>query len=435
MAGRSIVLVRLLILIVALAASPGAATAQGRTWAGAGLKPMLDRALWRLGALRINASLSLANAGYDTDVYYGYFGESVPDFTLSASIPVQVLCPLGDRAVLELNDSPQYLFYGRTEKERAWNNIFGGGLHIALERLYIHLGGGLENVRQRLSPELDINVRTKADRLNGTLLWQAAEKVSLAALYGYARYDYGEAGLGGYDLSGTQNREERTVDLVTYLQPTARARLFLDGQYAVSIFAEPGSGHRDTRSYGIFGGLSFVKREDEAGPVDPPQGSISLGYKRFDVLDASLSDGWGFVGAVNVSMGIIAKTSVTAFLSRDFVFSVYSDEVFLLSTAFGGGVSRRLSRRSTVSYNATFGRSDYPEGVGSPEDRDYRFTNHLITVNARMARHLTVTFQASLSRRAIGAGGSARNRHFLGLSLVYGFPAGSISAPIRGLSR
>jgi len=66
---------------------------------------MVEEARWHVGALRVNASLSLANAGYETDVYYGYLEEPVPDATFAASLPVQVLLPLGNKAVFELNDS------------------------------------------------------------------------------------------------------------------------------------------------------------------------------------------------------------------------------------------------------------------------------------------------------------------------------------------
>ena len=419
-----------------LVSAPGAALGQGNTWPGTSLAQMVESARWRLDALRINASLSIANAGYDTDIYYGYFGEATPDFTLTASVPVQVLLPISKKAVLELNDAPQYLFYGKTERERAWNNIFSGRFHLALNKVYIQVGGGLSNVRQRLSPELDLNVRQKANSLDGTFLWQTSEKVSLAALYDYARYDYGQAALEGFDLAATLNREESFADLVTYLQLGTKVRLYLDGQYGRYAFTETTSRDRNARSYGAFGGLAFVPQAGEVGPIEPPQGSISLGYEYFDIIDPARIDGSGFVGAVDFSIGLLAKTTARAFFSRDFAFSVYSDGTFYLSTTLGAGLSRRLSRKTTFSYDASFGRSEYaqPAGAGPPEDRNYRFSSHSFDLNVRMARYLSVSFLAQLGRRSLG-GMSSRDRNFFGLSLSYGVPSGSISAPVRGLSR
>jgi hypothetical protein len=398
---------------------------------------MVEAARWRMGILRVNASLSLANVGYDTDIYYGFLDEPVPDFTLAAAVPVQILLPLGKRTILELNDRLEYLYYIETERERAWNNVFGGRIHFALERLYVQAGGEMSNVRYRVSPELYVNIRERSDRLDGIALWQASRNVSLATLYGYAKLDYGETEFGGVSLAGNLNREESFLDFVTYVQPSTKIRLFIDGQYGMYTFTEAAARTRDTRSYGIFGGLEFVPRPGEVGPVEPPQGSFSLGYERFDVLDPASLDGSNFVGRVEVSVGLFKRTTARAFFSRDFAFSVYSNATYYLSTAFGGGLRRRLSRKASFSYDLSFSRSAYPDNQagGLPAAQDFRYTNHAFNLNVLLARHLAITFQVALSKRALGDAGTDKSRNFFGLSLVYGVPSGSLSAPVRGLSR
>ena len=154
---------------------------------------MVDAARFRLGALRLNAAFEIRNAGYDSDVYYGYLEEAVPDFTLSAGLPVQVLLPLGKKAVLEVSDAPQYLFYLDTPRERAWNNTLQGAIHLALDDIYLQAGGEMANVRRRFSPELDANVRERTEGLNGLALWQLSRKTSLAVLYGGTEYRYSDA--------------------------------------------------------------------------------------------------------------------------------------------------------------------------------------------------------------------------------------------------
>lgn len=398
---------------------------------------MVEAARWRLGSLRLNASLRLDNTGYDSDVYYGYSNEPTPDFTLTASVPLQALLPLGKKVVFELNETPEYMFYFETEKERAWNNVFGAKVHFALEKLYVQAGGELSNVRRRMSPELDVNVREISDRLNGTVLWQASRSTSFAAIYEFTRYDYSDNEFETIDLAQTLNREESYLDFVTYIQPSTKIRLFLDGQYGTDKFTEPGASVRDTRSYGLFGGIDFVPREGEVGPVEPPQGSVSLGYKRFDVLDAAYADGSGFVGAVNVSVGLFKKTTARAFFSRDYNFSVYSDATFYLSTALGGGISRRLSRKTNLGYDVAFGRSAYPldEATGLPISEDFEYSSHRFNLNVQLARHLGITFLVILDKRTVGESEVAKSRNFFGLSLVYGVASGSISAPSGGLSR
>ena len=175
--------------------------AQGNTWVGINLEQMVNAARIRLGALRLNASLELTNAGYDSDVYYGYLEEAVPDYTFSAGLPVQVLLPLSKKVVLDVSDTPQYLFYLDTERERAWNNSFQGSIHFALDEIYLQAGLESTNVRRRLSPELDVNVREKRDGLNGLALWQLSRMTSLALIYGGTEYSYTDAEFLGENIS------------------------------------------------------------------------------------------------------------------------------------------------------------------------------------------------------------------------------------------
>jgi hypothetical protein len=420
--------------LAVFALSPAAVRGQGNTWAGASLAQVLDSARWRVGAFRINASLTLANVGYDSDIYYGYLDEAYPDATGSASVPVQVFLPLGKKAVLEAFDSPQYLFYLDNKKERAWNNVFQGQLHFALDRVYIQAGGGLSTVRQRLSPELNINVREKKDDLHAALLWQVSSEVSLSLLGVDARFDYGGNESSGVDLAETLNRREDYLDAVAYWQPNPRIRFFLNGQFGTYAFKSEVSSLRDSRSYGAFGGLTFVPRENVAGHLDPPQGSLTLGFKLFDMLNPLGTDGSDFVGTVNLSTGILKRTMARVFLSRDFTFSAYSGSTYYLSTAFGGGLIRRLSRHSTLSYDISFSRSSYPGTGGLPSGGNYRYTIHNVSLNVRLARNLEAMLFGMLGRRTLDSPELARSRGFVGLNLIYGIATSSVAAPTRGLS-
>ena len=436
---RLFVLSAAIVLLGWVVLLPASVFGQGNTWAGTSLAQMVEGARWRLGALRVNAAFSLSNVGYDSDVLYGYTTEPVPDYTFSAGTTVQVLMPLSKKVVLDIFDSPQYVFYLDTKSERAWNNTFRGQVHFAFDRVYVQMGGGLSNVRYRLSPELNVNVRQKTNSLNGTALWQVSRETSLALLYGGARYDFGEAEFGGTSIAETLNRKEDYFDLVTYLQPTSRVRFFVDGQYGKYTFTEATSSFRDARSYGLFGGLEFIPRVGEVLQKIGVQGSVSLGYMHFDIDDPALVDGSGFTGEANISAKLMKKTTVRAFFSRGFQFSIYSGSTYYLSTSYGGGISRLLSRKAALSYDVSFGRSSYPPadagGGESLQDVRNRYTAHSFSLNVRLARHLAITFLSTIGKRIVDASGLERNRNFFGFNMSYGIAAGSISAPVRGLSR
>lgn len=418
--------------------APQKAYGQGLTWAGESLQQMVEAARWKFGFLRVNAALELLRAGYDSDVYYGYLDDPVPDFTLSAGVPVQVLIPVSKKVVLDLYDYPQYMFYLDTERERAWNNRFRGRTHIALERFYIQAGGGLANVRGRLSPELDINIRERTNSLDGIVLWQASRRMSLAMITSFADFDYGDAEFLGTSIADALNRKEHFFDLVAYVQPNPRIRFFLSGQYGTYAFPEGTEASRDARSYGAFGGFEFIPREGEVVEAARIGGSVSLGYLHLDMIDPEFVDGSGLAGTIDLSFSFSRRTTARAYFSRGFQYSVFSGASFYIATVYGVGVTHHLSRHSTFSYGLSFGRTDYPddESHGSiPPDFLMRSTTHSASLDIRLLRNLTMSFMGSFGRRSMEQTGVTRARNFIGISLVYGYPPGLVSVPIRGAAR
>jgi hypothetical protein len=417
-----------------LCSTPPEASCQGNTWAGTNLAQMIDAVGWRLGFLRVNAAFTLANAGYDTDVYYGHLDEPVPDWTFSAGLPVQVLLPLSKKIVLDLSDTPQYLFYLDTVRERALNNTFRGQVHFALNKVYVRAGGGLSDVRRRMSPELDINVREKRDGLDGLVLWQASRTTSFALAYGRTKYDYRDAEYLGTPISERLDRVVQFFNLINYYQPSARTRLLLDGQYGTYAFTGGTSSIGDARSYGVFAGVEFLPRVGEIVGSAGIRGSIKLGYMRFDIVDPEFVDGSGFAGEADVTVDLAKRTSAHVFFSRGYQFSIYSGATFFLSTSYGAGLSQRLSRKATLAYDVSFGHSSYPED-GDVQGIRNRRTGHSFSLSLRLARHLNVTLLAMLNRRVQDATDLSRNRNFFGFSLTYGFSGGGLSAPGGGAGR
>ena len=424
-----------LVVLIGLVLTASVALAQSNTWVGEELARVVDGARWRIGELRVNAAFSLANAGYDSDIYFGYFQNTkTPDWTLTAAVPVQVLIPLSKRVVLDVSDAPQYLFYLDTKKERAWNNVFQSRIHVALDRIYVQGGVDSANVRRRLSPELDINVRERTDSLNGLVFWQAAQETSFAVVYNRTRFDYGDAEYSGTRLSDVLNRNEDFVNLVAYAQPHPRWRPFLNGQYGVYTFTNQAFGLRDAKSYGIFGGVEFVRRPAETEVRRALQGSFRLGYMRLEMVDPSQRDGSGFSAEANVTLEVTGRTSFHALFSRGFEFSVYSGASYYLGTGYGGGIVQRLSRRTSLAYDVLMGSLSYPENTET-QGLSGRYGLHTLSLSIRMARNLEATLSGSLNNRKLGVDTAYRSRYFVGFSLLYGSQSSAMALPLGSLVR
>ncbi|HOW84880.1 MAG TPA: outer membrane beta-barrel protein [Candidatus Aminicenantes bacterium] len=427
-----------LLFLAAAVGGAGTALAQENTWSGESLALMVDQAQWKLGLLRVNAGFQLTNAGYDTDIYYGYGDGAEPDATLTAALPLQIILPISRKAVLDVTETPQYVFYLQTERERAWNNLLRARLHLALDRFYFRFEGGLDDIRRRLSPELNLNVRQKQSVVDGIALWQASRKTSFAFLYGLSRFEYGSSDLGLLDVAAVLDRDEQYLDALTFFQPTPRLRLHLDGQYGTYGFANPASRNRDARSYGLLGGFEFLPREGEAEDSRGVTGSVRLGFMRFDLRDAAMADESNFVGDALVSARLIRRTTLRLLLARSFQFSAFSGSTYYLSTRFGGGITRHFSRRASISYDVSVVRGSYPVTDPEPglaDDINYRYLLHDISLDFRLRRDLWLSLVGSLGRRTIGGEEVSRSRNFFGLNLFYGRRAGSVAVPVGGLSR
>jgi hypothetical protein len=441
------VLIAIVGLVFALwqLAAPHEACGQGLTSPGKNLKSMVDSAKWRFGDLRINAALILDSLGYDSDIYYGFFGDPTPDFTLSTATPVQIILPVGRNIVLDVADSPEYLYYLKTERERAWNNMFRGRLHVVGDRFYFQAAGSLSNTRRRMSPEFSINIREKTKSLSGLLLWMTSRGTSLTLVYGTGVRDYGNAEFGGTDIGAMLNRKENHVDIIASVSSGTRIRTFLDGRYGAFSFTEEVSRFKDTKSYGILGGIEFIasggrtteEETLEASRVGEMRGSATLGYTRFDVLDPTRDDGDGFTGEGSLSLGIMRLTTAEVHYARSYEFSMYSGGTFFTHTAFGGAIARRMSRTLTLTYDLSFGRGKYPEildGGGIPAGIYGRYTTHMLSLDLLLSRNMTLTVLGTLGRRLRTESGEASTRAFIGCGLVYGKSPATVSVPSGGMS-
>jgi hypothetical protein len=412
--------------------------AQVRTWVGANLERMVEDARWRLGALRVNAAFSLANAGYDSDIYYGFLAEPTPDLTARAVVPVQVLLPLSKKVVLDVSDAPGYDFYLDASGERSWNNVLDGRLHIALNRIYIQAGGGMSDVRRRLSPELELNVRQKTDQLRGLVLWQASRSTSLALLYSGAQYAYDDVFYNGVNIADRLNRNEEYGDLIAYVQPSARIRLSLDGQYGSYQFRRSGPELRDAVSYAFFATAEFIPdiAIGDLEIVRGLRGQAALGYMMVDMKDPGRKDGSGLVGEADVTARLSRRTSGHVAFSRGFQFSVYSGSSFFLLTRAAAGLTRHLSRRAEIGYEFSYGTTSYPDsGTGGSEaeaSHFYRYLTHSVNIGLRLGRQLSMSLLGSFGQRDRGGTEPLRNRFFAGISLTYGSVGQGMTGPMRG---
>lgn len=413
----------------------GRAFSQGQTWPGQTLEQTIASAWGRAGALRYNAAFQVDSAGYDSDIYFGQLANRVPDFMLSAGPDLQVFLPIKKRVIFEIADSPRYVFFAKTARERALNNIFNGNLNVIFDRIYIQGGAGLTNAKQRLSSELNLNVRLKTEDLSGLILWQASRETSFALQYVRTKYTYEYLASETTDIGANLDRIESFARALAYLQQKSRVRLYLNLEYGTYTFTDRISSFKNSRSYGSYAGLEFVP---PAGGYDTEtsgmRGSLSLGYKHLNVIDPSQKDYSGLAGSAEVSLGIIRRTALRLFFSRGPQFSVYSGQTYYLQTAYGAGLSRSLSRHVNFIYDFSYSRNNYTArgagGAGLMSLSNFTYWTHALRLVFRLRNDLQLSLLANLSQRdQQSALQPISHRAFFGFNLTYGHPGGWFTLP------
>ena len=129
----------------------------------------------------------------------------------------------------------------------------------------------------------------------------------------------------------------------------------MDGQYGTYEFTATEAANRDARSYGIFGGVEFIPRTGEVSRGWVSAGPSSLGYMRLDIDEPGVPDGSGITGEADISFEFLKKNDRRgyrfpgAFNSR----SIPGPAIYL-STRYGAGIARRLSRRASLTYDFSY---------------------------------------------------------------------------------
>ena len=383
--------------------------AQGKTRLGRNLELRMQNARFSLGPFRISPVFVLSNAGYDSDIYYGAPGEPVEDLTFTVSAALDVYLPLKKKIIFHIYESPQYVYYKETERERNLNNYFRGDVYLLFNRFVASGGIGRSEAKLRWNTETDIPIFRKENLVQGSLFWQPALRSSFNFSYQMTRHDYGESDL---EVADKLDRDETYFNFTAYRDVSSRTRLFLDAEYGSFDFANPSS-MKDSQSYGGYGGLEF-------SPMGKIRGRVKIGYKYFDSIRPQRKDYRGIVGDSSVSVRLMKAFAARASYKRDVQFSVWYDSTYFLESRAGAGASLYVSRNIRLDYDINRGRNSYPQEFGIQKRRD-DYKIHSVGIYLRLRKDAAFGVIASRWVRDSNLEWLDDNRDFVGFNLTYNF--------------
>jgi hypothetical protein len=383
---------------------------------GQELEQRIKEAAFRLGPFRIKTVLYLRDAGYDNNVYRTP-SDPVKDFTLTAGPGFQVYLPISKKIVFSIYESPQYVYFRETKRERTWNNYFNGRMHVAFRRLFFTVGKGYSVAREIWNTEIDIRPQRKEDSYEGSAMWQLSKRTSFLVRYSQAKYDYEDLAFEQTSIKRELNRVEKYANATGYYRLSFRTMFFIDFTYGNFHFENPLS-LKNSRSYGLSGGFEF-------SPTGIIRGRINLGYKRLKPQAGGIKEYRGIFGDTNFSVRVLKPLDLRASYKRDISFSIWYNNAYFIENRAGLGVSLYPFKSVRLDYDLSLGRNNYPQSTvlpqGESQKRLDRYQYQAVGIFFRIKKNIGAGVSLYQWIRDSNLGWENAKKTFLGINLTYDF--------------
>ena len=394
-----------------------AGSARGETWKGRNLLLSIDRAALRVGPLRIQLVLFLTDAGYDSNIY-GQIDRPVKDYWLQAGPGISVYVPIKKKIVFSLSESPRYVYFFETQRERAWNNYLQGEISLLFNKVFVSGGGFYNNSKFRYPFEIDIWPRLKETGGFGSFLYQAGKRTSFSIAARSTDYAFENLEDEFANLKARMSRTEKYLTATAYFQATPRVMFSLSGEYGLIQFTDTAFSYGNSESRAAYLGIDF-------SPTGKIRGNIKIGYRQLLPQAAGISGFEGVVGNSTISVMVSRALTVRGQYSRDVFFSVWFDNAFLVDNRYSAGVSFYLIRRKIrLDYDYSLNRDSYLQrggaaGIEAGSDRKIGNNYQTIGIFFRLGASTGIGLRGGTYDWRYSDYPKASVRTFVGLNLTY----------------
>jgi len=383
------------------------------TWKAWQLRQAREKAAWKFGPLKVQPAIFIREAGYDSNIYY--HPQPVADFWLTAGPAADVYLMVKKRIIIHLFESPQYVFFLKTKRERTWNNYFSGDVSLSLNRFLLTVGANLNYARERWNTEIDIRPRRKEESGSVSLLYQRSYRVSFEITARKIDYEYESIEYDSVNIKERLSHFGNYLAGKIYYRLNPRIQFFIEGEWGRYDFKSQNS-LGDSKSQTFYSGFEF-------SPAGRIRGRMRIGYKKFETLDSGMPDFKGIVGDTYISWQILRLFVLRGSYGRDVNFSIWSYSPFYVGNSWSAGSSFYFLRRK-FRFDYTFSRirNNYPLGeVPDSEPRRDEYTLNSLAIYYRIKRNVGLGITGGSWTRQINVLSWDAQRKFIGLNLTYDF--------------
>lgn len=399
----------LLLTSIVSVASP--LSAQG-VYKGPQLPDPEDEGRIRLGPVRLTPSIAVTNLGVDSNVF-NEFEDPKRDYVAQVGPKAEFWARLGPRLRVYGSTGVDYHYFHRYESQRS----FGTGNIVRLDadvgRLIPFAEGSYTRTRVRPGFEIDARaLRTERSGRAGLAL-RAGSRTTVSVWAGESRFRYGsDEEFLNINLGETLNRNSRRAGGGLEVQLTPLTTFIVDGEAGTDRF--PLSPQRNAETFRILPGFRFK-------PFALIDGSLFVGYRRFQTIDPLLPDFSGTVAQIDLGYSLRA-TRFTGTYNRDVTYSFEILEPYYVQTDWSLGVTQKITYGWDVRASGGRYRLDYQavsaSQTGRRQDRGVLYSvgvGYIVGQHTRIGLdfgHIGRTSEAAITRNY--------NGYQAGLSVTYG---------------
>lgn len=364
----------------------------------------------RFGPAGLSPSIAITDFGIDTNVFNEATGAR-SDFTMTVS-PRLVARLRGGPMLLTASNATGFVYFHESQAERNVSYTSEVRADFAFDRLQPYIAASLIDTRERLNAELDV----RAPRRNTSITSGARLAVGArtAATFEVRRTNQTfdeDASFGGVPLSVTMNDRTDICDAGLLFALTPLTTLRVSSSWQRDRFEN--SPDRDANSFRVMPALQF-------DPTALIQGTLAIGYQRFEPLGPDLPSHQGIAVQTSLGYTLLERTRFEVRATRDVHYSFEVAEPYYLDSGVRFDVMHQLvgpfELRAALSRDVL----DYRES-GEP-DASRSDTARLVSagVGYRLRDDTRIVLSwESASRRSVRP---ERNfdRHRLVASITYG---------------
>jgi hypothetical protein len=372
----------------------------------------IDSMPFRFGPLGVSPTLTITNFGIDTNV----FNDSANperDFTMTATPKLLARLRSG-RVLLSGSLATGLNYYQKFSEERSIDYSADGRMDFDLGWFRPHGFMSRLDTHDRLNAELDLRAPRVQNDLGIGARFETSPRTALVVDGRHTKLEFDEAAVfDGVALSQTLNSTTDIVDAGVEWKLTPLTTFSVLASHQQDRFEQ--SPDRDSNSFRLMPTLRM-----EAPAI--VQGTLTVGYRRFDGLHPELPDYSGLVLKGTVGHTIADRTRVDLQLSRDVQYSFEEVDPYYLTTGIRATLTQQLQEALDVRLSLGRERLDYRAGSSAPDSsRVDRADVASVGVGYRVHPTLRVGVDLEFARRVSDRPDRDYDRTRLVGSVAYGF--------------